>query len=586
MTEYYNPYNQVVEGNEFTACIKQAVLHSLSGEIEPIQARDLHNIVVRYGNVSHSYAIAPDKVHTTADEVRVEFPATLKQGEYKIWIDATYQGRKVAVVIKEAFRIVPFGCACVLKDGELHLQRGIYLSGSPYTDEELQRLKEEYLEKNIELDQAIKEYREKTESIEDIEGAKLAFNTMKRIQPYLYSIEYQSLNYEQARAHLLNAGVVPSACTTIRRGSEVGRNFDWNISHQVEFLVLTKAHNGRYATAGFCGSLPTLTQAVVESGEYREEYRYLPFYMQDGINEKGVFASIHQLPDNAERSQSAGGNTPEVDERERVSALMLVRYIVDNFKSAIEAANYIRDFVRVIPAKVGGEQMDFHYTIADKDTTVYLAFDGEAVYIEQHAAEDRFVLTNFRLAGTSLVDGIYNVWESGIEDYGQGIERANAALVSDLDMLSILAQEVNFTQAYTGNLRLTEFAGIEHDAVRATIRDTAALDAIQASAAALYQSEVSAGTLRENGNLWQSVHSVVYDLNAKTMRFLTQEIDGDAEPIVVDAFANEPAKQGNNPDATNTAILEAVNDIDVSGVVDAMLDIYADQIIAISGVTN
>lgn len=46
------------------------------------------------------------------------------------------------------------------------------------------------------------------------------------------------------------------------------------------------------------------------------------------------------------------------------------------------------------------------------------------------------------------------------------------------------------------------------------------------------------------------------------------------------------AKQGDNPDATNTAILEAVGQIDIGGAIGLILDLYADQIIAISGVNN
>lgn len=515
----------------------------------------LTGITVKWGVTGHE--TDPVEGVTTQDGfIIIPISHTMPLAVYDVHIQATLDGRMVSDNRNAMFELVKYGNGISYD----RYYTEMVVIGLP--DSEVERLRRELEEKigeaeaaKEEADKKAEEYAEKImeiDGIEDMVGAKQAFDSMKRIKPYLYGMEYDSLNYEEAREHMLNAQLAPSACTTVRRGAEVGRNFDWAISKQVEFLVRTKAHNGRYATIGFCGAIPTLTDSVVKGGKYRDEYRYLPFYMQDGMNSEGLVATIHQLPDNATRSQAAGGNTPTIEERERMSAVMLVRYVLDNFKSAMEAAEYIRDFVRVIPAKVGGKQLDCQYSISDKDETVYVAFEGESVVIEQRGADDKFVMTNFRLAGTTLVDGVYDIEQSGIEDYGQGVERANAAIgYAGMDMIDMLAHDVNFTQAYTTENRLTEFAGMEHEGAIATIHDTEALQAIQESAASIYQTEESAGTLREKGDLWQTVHSVVYDIEAKTLRYVTQEIDGDTEEIAVEGVFGD---ESGNADADKLAI--------------------------------
>lgn len=512
--------------------------------IVPVES--ISGLTVSWGIHGHE----TEPVATTIENGYIVLPisATMPLGVYSVHMQGTINGEQWSDNRYEMFELVKYGEG--IRYDRYYTKTVVVGLPDSYVEELRRELEEKIGEAEAakeEADKKAEEYAEKImeiDGIEDMVGAKQAFDTMKRIKPYLYGMEYDSLNYEEAREHMLNAQVAPSACTTVRSGAEVGRNFDWAISKQVEFLVRTKAHNGRYATIGFCGALPTLTDAVARGGKYRDEYRYLPFYMQDGMNSDGLVATIHQLPDNAMRRQSAGGNTPLVEERERMSAVMLVRYVLDNFKSAMEAAEYIRDFVRVIPANEGGKQLDCQYAIADKDSTVYVAFEGESVVIEQHSADSQFVMTNFRLAGTTLVDGVYDIEQSGIEDYGQGVERANAAIgYAGMDMIDMLAHDVNFTQAYTTENRLTEFAGMDHEGAIATIHDTEALQAIQESAASIYQTEESAGTLREKGDLWQTVHSVVYDIEAKTLRYVTQEIDGDTEEIVVEGvFGDESDK--------------------------------------------
>lgn len=331
------------------------------------------------------------------------------------------------------------------------------------------------------------------------------YDSRIKLNDYLYSVSFNNLDYKDAAEHFASlTGDTTGYCSLIRENNRIGRNFDWYINKQVEYIIHTPSTGAHYSVMGIALD--------------NDEFKYLPFRLLDGINERGVLCSVNQLP-YSDKTISINGTIPQISNSETVSMYMLVKYILDKFDSALEAAEYIRDYVKIMPI-IGsdGLPMNFHYCIADKTTTIYLYFEGTEVKYESKPV-DKFVMTNFRLAGTELVDGYYSITGSNIEEFGQGIERANSLLDNfDLDAVS-------FTKAYTTTDRLTDFAGI--DGITITNRD--GLMAIQSDAATLYQQELTDGTLRDDADLWQTVHSVIYDLKDKTIILKVQEIDGFTE---------------------------------------------------------
>lgn len=316
-----------------------------------------------------------------------------------------------------------------------------------------------------------------------------AFDGMTKINDYLYSISYSNIDYKDAIKHFESLTSENSgACSFIREGNKIGRNFDWTINNQVEFLVKTQNTGKHYSVTGIV-SIEGITTNNID--EYSEDFKYLPFRLLDGINERGLVCSVNQLPQSY-KTISKDGTAPSEELKETISMFMLTRYVLDNFDSALVAADYIKKYVKVMPIlDKSGNALDFHYCIADKDNTVYLYFENAETKYEEKA-NNKFVMTNFRLADTSLIDGHYSVTDSNIEEFGQGIERANS-LIDNFDL-----DEVVFTKAYTTTDRLTDFAGIEG----ATISNTDKLTEIQARAAAKFDQEQAAGSLRTSADLW------------------------------------------------------------------------------------
>lgn len=339
---------------------------------------------------------------------------------------------------------------------------------------------------------------------------------LKKKTPLLYNVKYNVLDYDFAK-DFFKSHYAPlmGSCSVVRKGNKIARNLDWYFNNEVEFVVESEAAFGRHAVKGFAATISTLTMDAVAEGVNGDLAKILPFRMTDGINDAGLYASINVVNANDNHAIADTGTTPIVEQREEICLSMLVRYILDSFSTAEEAFNYIRDYVRVYPpfsAQFG--KSDAQILIADKNGNKVINFYGDIVT----SANFHGVMTNFRLASARLVNEKYDIENSGIEKFGQGVERANIAL----EMLKDSSEEeiinaLHYTHAYDASSSwLTEFAGING----ATIHDTAALTELQARARELFLS-----TSRYKGDVWHTTHSVVYDLDAMIADFSTQEIN-------------------------------------------------------------
>ena len=193
-----------------------------------------------------------------------------------------------------------------------------------------------------------------------------AFENIKPLAPYLHEVWYQSLDYDYAYDRLLNnfpgfAG----HCSSMRDGMFYGRNFDWLLNESAEFIVHTPSKCGRYGTIGTATCINGLTEESVKSGGYHENYRILPFLIEDGMNECGLVMNANVVP-----SGDKGVNMeilPMGDEYERVNAFMLTRFVLDRFDSVEKASSYIREHVTIyFPEKfLVGYGYELHYMMAD-----------------------------------------------------------------------------------------------------------------------------------------------------------------------------------------------------------------------------
>ena len=125
----------------------------------------------------------------------------------------------------------------------------------------------------------------------------------------------------------------------------------------------------RFASIGVGPGESALTNDFVESGKYSELYKIIPFHLVDGINEFGVIVNSNVVPlDKEENTRTL----PTVSEEIELCSRMVPRFVLDNFKTAKEAATYLKEHAAIYPAKdLKGMHYDLHYMIADKEETSF-----------------------------------------------------------------------------------------------------------------------------------------------------------------------------------------------------------------------
>lgn len=654
---------RIPENNDFTLYVP-LVLLSATGE-QPLDTASLNDVRVLYGVGTRLQLIA----HTVIDQYIVVRFAAMRRQHFDLHIEFKNHGIVQSTHIEDAVEVVPWNEQSNWKDfivgSPVYMPTQILISAKERTDEELEELKQEYRDKNAQLDSTIAEYQQKIQEIEGVakettvangfasvldaigrividfspilaalenvrtaigsaitsardhiellfsnginsiiaafnpvakeqtlntksqeiktaiakgggNPSKMAYEAMKQLQPYLYSIEYSELDYEAARKYFATHFVpVSGACTALRKGNLLGRNYDWTFDKQVEFLVRTKAHNGRLATIGVAGSISALTTDTI--GEYSDEFKYMPFRMLDGMNEKGLTANVNMLNHDEQRSLPIEGTTPMIEERESICSAMLVRYVLDNFTTPQEACGYIRDYVRVYPPYHDGKTTDLHFSLTNKEQLYYLCFEPDNSGVFRTAIADvkdqplPFVMTNFRMwwaqriydSETGKYDRFADPNYQYVEKYGMGIERANLCLqfVQDTEttqsVLDFMNIDLRYTEAYAplGDW-LTEFVGpySQEDLARDSAPEE--FERILGIVRQRY-----AERSRETALTWQTVHSVVYDLDTLTMQLVVQQGYDALEfgfvkslPATKEDVQNvdlsNVAKQGNNPNVS------------------------------------
>lgn len=359
-----------------------------------------------------------------------------------------------------------------------------------------------------------------------------AVNRARRIADYLYEYSVDHLDYAFADDYFRNRSpyAPAGACSSVRSGNYYGRNFDWYYNEDVEFVVRTEAKDGRHATMGVAASVPGLTREEVEQGANQDAYKILPFYLLDGVNDAGVFCNMNVVT--ADYGPTTVVPAQDDDNPDVICTLMLVRYILDNFSSALDALNYIQDHVTLYnPQSLIDKNFDLHFMVGDATSTYVLEIiDGEVEF------EEHDIMTNFYLHGVEFSGGEFvytiadNPTHSPYDDchitlYGSGLERYNY-IANDLDIADTKAgmrQVMNgvlYSQAYLSAPNVanpiwhSEFVGDN-----LTVRSEASAFTAREVKYAEYFSKRD----RKNPLTWHTAHSCVYDLVSKRLFLVSQE---------------------------------------------------------------
>lgn len=355
---------------------------------------------------------------------------------------------------------------------------------------------------------------------------------ISKVEDYLYTIHYNTsqLDYQYAIDYFLNNyyNIIFGGCSSLKKGNYFGRNYDWYYSNSVSFVVKKEASAERYASIGMAGGLQSLTKDIVESKEWKDIYKILPFFLLDGINEHGVTVSMNVVP--VDQKGKTTGTHPEL-QGDNICMLMLPSYILDNFKTAQDAINWILNEGKIYAPYNETVQQELHFLIADKDNTFVVEFvNNSAVLIDNKNYITNFYLHGAEFSQDNKVD--YNT----VTPYGQGLERYNKiaefydSLNSQNDILNFM-RTLNYTNSYNvedlQNWWKTEFVAPYQEKGEhfPNLTVTTPVDEFVSSGLVDLVEEKFNTRTRENESTWQTIHTSVYDIEKKQFLLLTQEQD-------------------------------------------------------------
>lgn len=355
------------------------------------------------------------------------------------------------------------------------------------------------------------------------------YKSIEKIKPYLYDIYYSELDYDFAYEYFKNQEdpINEGGCSSIRNGNFLGRNFDWLYDNEAEFIVHVPKIGNRYSSIGMAGGFTDLTDAFVQSGTESELYKVLPFHMYDGINSCGVCCSSNVTPLDKGKNKTIPTGTLNVE----LNAMMVIRYVLDNFSTAREAVNYIKEHISIYFSKsLHDMNHEAHFLICDTSDTFLVEFINNQTIIIDNTKK---YMTNFYLSDIILNDNgtVYtpetqdeqhNAFDTNlITLQGCGLERYNIIneyydKANTKKGIRNLLNKLTYTKAYinTENIWYTEFVSN----IFSVKTDKAVYDAAMPLAREAYFNRN-----RNNPEIWQTVHSSVYDIEKRRLYLIVQE---------------------------------------------------------------
>lgn len=332
---------------------------------------------------------------------------------------------------------------------------------------------------------------------------------------YLYTITYSDFDFFAAGEIVKDFyevnEVKPAGCSAVRNGKYYGRNLDYYINKNVDFIVTTTAGKDRYASIGMSADHPHCLRESLLAGTLTEEdYASFAYYMTDGINEKGVAINGNVVPC-GECSRTTGTNPGAPT----VVTNGVVRYVLDHAASVDEAVELLKGINIVVPSM---EKFPFeeHWMISDKDKTVVVEiWNNELVVV------DDCVITNFYVSHPDSEMGIgHERFEILKENYDEG---------TSVEGMHNLMKRVWYSNAYSSKGDRLWYTDSLEEGCGFTWSDIRSGNVQKAYELILEGEEqyvsVAFQKAERSAENWYTTHSIVYDLEAKTMSLIAQEND-------------------------------------------------------------
>ena len=333
---------------------------------------------------------------------------------------------------------------------------------------------------------------------------------------YIYTMTVSDFDFFKAGEYVMSlfgsVDMNPGGCSSTRNGNFHGRNLDFYVNEHADLVITTLAGKDRFASIGTSGTFPPCTRPIIEDGTITEEiYAGSCYYMTDGINENGVVVNCNVVPyGECERTTGTNPGKPAV------LTNGVVRYILDHAKSVDHAVQLIKEDINIVVPSVEKFPFESHWMISDADKTVVVEiWNNEIVVV------DDCVMTNFYLSHPDTDLGIgHERYQTLKKFYDEG---------ATAEGMQALMSRVWYSKCYsteTEPLWLSE--ALDHgcgftwtdikegkidEAMVITMRD-----------AQNYGSVEHQKDLRDGVN-WYTTHSIVYDIENRTLSMIEQEND-------------------------------------------------------------
>ena len=360
-------------------------------------------------------------------------------------------------------------------------------------------------------------------------GIEPRYSDKHKIEDFLYEIQYGNIDYEYAKQHFIDTPI--GGCSSIRKGNYFGRNFDWLYDNQVQFVVHTPSSFDHYAVLGVSGIIPGINKDTVDQDDIIVEgvdmFKLLPFYLLDGINEKGLFCTHNVVP-----LDDTDSPTREIkavkEEKDRICIPMLVRYVLDRFSSAKQAILFLKEHVTLYFSDIMIDtwQYQSHFLIGDSTETYVLEFiKGEMLIYKMN------YITNFPITGVQF--GKFNFiqyppTQYGMHKYGMGLERWDEIVMAyrfcdNIGYMRRLLNSIKYSNTYNPlHFWYSELCKYPDDNGQPITVDTPKELCTNAKNQLI---EDYNNRDRDNPKVWITCHSSIYNLRNKTLYLVNQEND-------------------------------------------------------------
>lgn len=356
-------------------------------------------------------------------------------------------------------------------------------------------------------------------------------HSFRKLGPYLYEYETGALDWDAANNFYTNeysnlqVGFCSSAYKSFNTGTifsqyyHFGRNYDWLYDNSVEFVIHTVADGTKvkYPSVSVASLGRKITDEGMNTGSVPDKIlNVIPAITLDGVNSEHLCCCMNVVSRNPSKDSGWTGTS--------LCALGAVRYALDNFKTASEAAAYLAENV-YIPQVALDAGYSFHFMLADTSsrTQCYIVEDGASRQL-RNFYDFQFVMTNFRIYPASYMEDYTRAGIAQNDPNGSGYERWKIlkdimleAQSSSFDML-LAMQQAWFTIAYDRTTippfpRPTEFAGmtpqLHIDSPDSELRNWASV-------------HVPEKRTRGDGT-WHTVHTCDYDMYNCNVKMMIQE---------------------------------------------------------------